>query len=115
MNYDVVIGIEIHCELKTATKMFSGAPSAFGKSPNSCTNEVDLGHPGTLPSLNKKAVESAIMACTALNMSVDVLPASVSVLGRNKWHEHALFRLNDTSHLNEGKGYGIFDFKYEKK
>lgn len=73
MNYDVVIGIEIHCELKTATKMFSGAPSAFGKSPNSCTNEVDLGHPGTLPSLNKKAVESAIMACTALNMSVDPL------------------------------------------
>lgn len=73
MNYDVVIGIEIHCELKTATKMFSGAPSAFGKSPNSCTNEVDLGHPGTLPTLNKKAVESAIMACTALNMSVDPL------------------------------------------
>ena len=73
MNYDVVIGIEIHCELKTATKMFSGAPSAFGQSPNSCTNEVDLGHPGTLPSLNKEAVKSAIMACTALNMTVDPL------------------------------------------
>lgn len=73
MNYDVVIGIEIHCELKTATKMFSGAPSSFGQSANSCTNEVDLGHPGALPCLNKEAVKAAIMATTALNMTIDPL------------------------------------------
>mgnify|MGYP000236525451 CR=1 FL=1 len=46
MNYETVIGIEIHCELKTKTKMFSGAPVAFGKVANTCVNEIDLGHPG---------------------------------------------------------------------
>lgn len=73
MNYDVVIGIEIHCELKTKTKMFSGAPTSFGMKANTCVNEIDLGHPGTLPAVNKQAVRYAIMACTALNMSVDTL------------------------------------------
>lgn len=63
MKRDVVIGIEIHCELKTNTKMFSGAPVGFGQGPNSCVNEIDLGHPGTLPALNKEAVKLSIMAC----------------------------------------------------
>ena len=49
MKYETVIGIEIHCELKTKTKMFSSAPVAFGEVANTCVNEVDLGHPGTLP------------------------------------------------------------------
>ena len=40
---------------------------------NTCVNEIDLGHPGTLPAVNKQAVRYAIMACTALNMSVDTL------------------------------------------
>ena len=48
------------------------------------------------------------------NFSVDVQPASVTVLGINKWHEHAVFRLNDVSHLTQGKGFGVFEFKYEK-
>lgn len=73
MNYDVVIGIEIHCELKTATKMFSGAPTSFGQSANSCVNEIDLGHPGTLPCVNKAAVKAAIQACTALHLEIDPL------------------------------------------
>ncbi len=73
MNYDVVIGIEIHCELKTKTKMFSGAPASFGQRANTCVNEIDLGHPGTLPTVNKTAVRYAVMASTALNMSVDTL------------------------------------------
>lgn len=73
MNYDVVIGIEIHCELKTKTKMFSSAPVAFAKQANSCVNEVDLAHPGTLPALNKKAVELALRACYALDCSIDTL------------------------------------------
>ncbi len=71
MNYDVVIGIEIHCELKTMTKMFSGSATSFGQSVNSCTNEIDLGHPGTLPCVNKAAVEAAIKACTAFHMTID--------------------------------------------
>ncbi len=73
MKYDVVIGFEIHCELKTKHKMFSAGPAAFGQRANTCVNEIDLGHPGTLPSVNKQAVRYAIMASTALNMSIDRL------------------------------------------
>jgi aspartyl-tRNA(Asn)/glutamyl-tRNA(Gln) amidotransferase subunit B len=73
MSFEVIIGIEIHCELKTKTKMFSGAPVSFGSSPNTCVNEIDLGHPGTLPSLNKRAVELAITACELMNCEVDRL------------------------------------------
>lgn len=73
MNYETVIGIEIHCELKTATKMFSPAPVTFAKRPNSCVNEIDLAHPGTLPSLNKNAVKQAIKACAVLNLEIDPL------------------------------------------
>jgi aspartyl-tRNA(Asn)/glutamyl-tRNA(Gln) amidotransferase subunit B len=73
MNYETVIGIEIHCELKTATKMFSPAPVTFAKRPNSCVNEIDLAHPGTLPSVNKNAIIQAIKACSALNLTIDPL------------------------------------------
>lgn len=73
MKYEIVIGIEIHCELKTKTKMFSSAPVSFGEKANSCVNEIDLGHPGILPCLNKKAVELAIMAATALHCEIDSL------------------------------------------
>ena len=73
MEYDVTIGIEIHCQLKTATKMFSGAPTSFGRKANTCVNAIDLGHPGTMPEVNKEAVRKAIMACTALHLTIDPL------------------------------------------
>ena len=73
MTRDVVIGIEIHCELKTNTKMFSGAPVMFAELPNTCVNEIDLGHPGTLPALNKQAVKLSIMACFICDCSIDRL------------------------------------------
>ncbi len=73
MEYDVVVGIEIHLELNTRTKMFSGAPYKFKKEANTCTNEVDLALPGTLPCLNKEAVKKAIALCSALNMDIDTL------------------------------------------
>lgn len=72
-KYEVTIGIEIHCELKTSTKMFSGAPVRFGETANSCTSVVDLAHPGTLPCVNKEAVRLAIKACTGLNCTIDPL------------------------------------------
>ena len=53
-----------------------------------------------------------VVAC---NYSVDISPASVTILGVNKWHEHTIFSLNDVSHLNQGQGFGIFGFKYAKK
>ncbi|MDH6366422.1 MULTISPECIES: Asp-tRNA(Asn)/Glu-tRNA(Gln) amidotransferase subunit GatB [unclassified Breznakia] len=73
MNFEVIIGIEIHCELKTNTKMFSSAPLSFAATPNTCTNEIDLGMPGTLPCVNKEAVRSAVKACLATNCEVDRL------------------------------------------
>jgi aspartyl-tRNA(Asn)/glutamyl-tRNA(Gln) amidotransferase subunit B len=73
MIYETVIGIEIHCELKTRSKMFSGAPVTYGAAPNTAVNEIDLGHPGVLPSLNKAGVEKALQACMALNLTIDPL------------------------------------------
>lgn len=71
MAFETVIGIEIHCELNTKTKMFSSAPNSFGKDPNTQVSPVDMAYPGILPTVNKKAVESAIIACTALGLHVD--------------------------------------------
>lgn len=73
MNYDVVVGLEIHLELNTKTKMFSGAPYKFKSEANTCINEVDIALPGTLPCLNKEAVKKAISLCLALNMDIDQL------------------------------------------
>lgn len=73
MEYDIVVGLEIHLELKTKSKMFSGAPYAFKDQANNDTNEVDLAHPGTLPCVNKEAVKKAIEACTAFNLTIDPL------------------------------------------
>lgn len=71
MNYEAVIGLEVHCELKTQSKMFSGAPVSFGEPYNTMTNVIDLGFTGTLPALNKKGVEYALRVCHALHMEID--------------------------------------------
>ena len=59
-TYELVCGLEVHAELATATKMFSGAPNHFGDEPNTNVDPVTLGLPGTLPVVNEKAVELAI-------------------------------------------------------
>lgn len=69
-NFDPVLGIEVHVELSTTTKMFDGAPNAFGGEPNAYTTPVSLGLPGTLPVVNKRAVEYAIRLGLALNCSI---------------------------------------------
>ena len=73
MNLECVIGIEIHVELKTKTKMFSSAPNAFNQKPNTLVNEYDLALPGTMPTVNKKAIELGIIAATVLNCQIDDL------------------------------------------
>ncbi len=73
MNFEQVIGLEVHCELKTHSKMFSAAPVTFGQKPNTMVNEVDLGMTGTMPVVNKRAVEFAIRVCYALHMEIDEL------------------------------------------
>jgi len=69
--YEPIIGLEIHLETKTKTKMFSNAPVDFNASPNSKVVSLDLGEPGTLPTVNKAAVEKALMMCDALHMNID--------------------------------------------
>src|ERR1700691_2483129 len=66
----VLIGMEIHVQLATASKMFSGAKNGFGGEPNSQVDEVILGLPGTLPVMNKKAVEYSIKVGLALNCQI---------------------------------------------
>ena len=71
MKYDVVIGLEIHAELKTKTKVFCSCKNEFGASPNANTCPVCTGMPGALPVINKKAVELCIKAglCFGCNIS----------------------------------------------
>ena len=57
--YEVVIGLEVHAQLRTRTKMFCGCSTAFGAAPNSQTCPVCQGMPGTLPVINRRAVGSA--------------------------------------------------------
>ena len=73
MNFEVVIGLEVHCELTTKSKMFSASPVTFGMAPNTQTNEIDFGFTGTMPVLNKAGVEYAIRVCHVLNMEIDDL------------------------------------------
>ncbi|WP_406618169.1 Asp-tRNA(Asn)/Glu-tRNA(Gln) amidotransferase subunit GatB [Mycoplasmopsis lipophila] len=70
-NFETIIGIEIHLELNTKTKMFSPAPIDFNAIPNTCANQIDLGYPGTLPLINKEAVISGIKLAKALSMEID--------------------------------------------
>ena len=70
MNFETIIGLEVHVELKTDSKMFSSAPVNFGAAPNTNTNVIDLGYPGVLPVVNKRAVDWAMKAAMALNCEI---------------------------------------------
>ena len=69
-RFDPVLGLEVHVELSTASKMFCGCSTAFGAEPNTQTCPVCLGLPGSLPVVNAKAIESAIRIGLALNCSI---------------------------------------------
>lgn len=69
-SYDPVLGLEVHVELATKTKMFDAAPNDFGGEPNEYTTPVSLGLPGALPVVNKKAIEYAIRLGLALNCKI---------------------------------------------
>jgi len=70
MIYEVVIGVEVHAQLRTKSKMFCGCGTTFGRSANSQTCPVCLGLPGSLPVINKTAVEMAVRAGLALNCTI---------------------------------------------
>lgn len=69
-DYEMVIGLEVHCELGTKTKIFCGCPTTFGAEPNTQCCPVCMGMPGTLPVLNKQVVEYAIKAGMATNCTI---------------------------------------------
>ncbi|MFC4601931.1 Asp-tRNA(Asn)/Glu-tRNA(Gln) amidotransferase subunit GatB [Cohnella hongkongensis] len=69
-KYETVIGLEVHVELHTKSKIFCGCSTSFGAPPNSHTCPVCLGHPGVLPVLNRQAVEYAMKAAMAINCEI---------------------------------------------
>lgn len=69
-EFEMVIGLEVHCELSTASKIFCGCSTKFGGEPNTHVCEVCSGMPGTLPTLNEKVVEFAVKTGTALNCEI---------------------------------------------
>ncbi len=81
MEWEVVIGLETHTQLSTASKIFSGSATAFGAAPNTQANVVDLALPGTLPVMNRAAVERAIMFGLAVGGKI----ASHSVFARKNY------------------------------
>lgn len=70
-NWELVIGIEIHLELNTKTKMFSSQPNQYTSIPNIYVSNIDLAYPGTLPIVNKQAIIKGIKLAKALNMEID--------------------------------------------
>ena len=81
MQWEVVIGLEIHAQLATKSKIFSGAPTAYGAEPNTQACAVDLGLPGVLPVLNQEAVNMAIK----FGLAVDAEIAPYSVFARKNY------------------------------
>ena len=70
MNWETVIGLEVHVQLATKTKIFSAASTAFGAEPNTQACEIDLAMPGTLPVVNKQAIDYAVMFGLAINAEI---------------------------------------------
>lgn len=69
-QYEVVIGLEVHAQLKTRTKLFCSDTTAFGKEPNTQVSIISLGHPGTLPKLNKEVIGMAVKLGLACNCQI---------------------------------------------
>jgi aspartyl-tRNA(Asn)/glutamyl-tRNA(Gln) amidotransferase subunit B len=96
-KYEVVIGLEVHVQLQTKSKIFSPASASYGAEPNSQVSEVDLGLPGVLPVLNRTAVEYAMRAGFALDCDV------------REWSE---FSRKNYFYPDLPKGYQISQFQY---
>ena len=95
MEWEAVIGLEIHTQLATKTKIFSGSSTAFGAEPNTQANAVDLALPGTLPVFNKEALRMAVMFGTAIDAEI----SKTSVFDRKNYFYPDLPKGYQTSQL----------------
>jgi aspartyl-tRNA(Asn)/glutamyl-tRNA(Gln) amidotransferase subunit B len=95
-KYEPVIGLEVHVQLLTNSKIFCGCSTRFGDAPNSNVCPICLGLPGTLPVLNKRVVEMATLASLALNCTV---------------HEHSRFARKNYFYPDLPKGYQISQYE----
>lgn len=97
MEFETVIGLEVHVELKTASKIFSPAPAHFGEDPNTNTNIIEWAMPGVLPVMNKRALEYGMRASLALNMDI---------------HQSMHFDRKNYFYPDSPKAYQISQFDY---
>ncbi|USS88502.1 Asp-tRNA(Asn)/Glu-tRNA(Gln) amidotransferase subunit GatB [Fructilactobacillus hinvesii] len=74
MNFETTIGLEVHVELKTKSKIFSPSPVSYGAEANENTNVIDWGYPGTLPRVNKQVIANGITAALALHADIEKHP-----------------------------------------
>ncbi len=103
-GWEVVIGLEIHCQLNTQSKIFSGSPTAFGAEPNTQASLIDLALPGTLPVLNREVVNKAVR----FGLGIDAEICRASVFARKNYFYPDLPKGYQISQMDDpivGKGH----------
>ena len=114
MSYETIIGLEVHVELKTNSKIFCGCSTEFGAPPNTHTCPICLGHPGVLPVLNNRAVEYAMKAAMALNCEI----AKVTEFDRKNYFypdNPKAYQISQLARPIGENGWIEIDIKGEKK
>jgi len=104
MQWEIVIGLEIHAQLTTASKIFSGSATTFGAEPNTQASLIDLGMPGTLPVLNAQAVRKAVK----FGLAIDAEIGMTNVFARKNYFYPDLPKGYQTSQMDHpvvGKGF----------